>query len=156
MASGNQTAVLPQSNRVRLVVASSVMLTFISFWRAAAIVLNDLGSSAFYAGGLAEEAGGKSAPWLILSVVFFAYAVRSVYVESCSMLTRGGVYRIVKEALRSTFAKVSVSAVMFDYVLTGLISGVSAGHYITGLLNDLFAFAGARFHWATIPHLRPD
>jgi hypothetical protein len=33
------------SNRVKLVVASSVMLTFISFWRAAAVVLNDLGSS---------------------------------------------------------------------------------------------------------------
>ena len=34
-----------------VVVATSVMLTFISFWRAAAIVLNDLGSSAFYVGG---------------------------------------------------------------------------------------------------------
>jgi amino acid transporter len=156
MASAKNTVVLPQSNRVRLVVASSVMLTFISFWRAAAIVLNDLGSSAFYAGGLAEEAVGKSAPWLILAVVFFAYAVRSVYVESCSMFTRGGVYRIVKEALGSTFAKVSVSALMFDYVLTGPISGVSAGQYIIGLLNDLFAFAATRFHWGVVPHLRPD
>ncbi|HMG02793.1 MAG TPA: APC family permease [Edaphobacter sp.] len=156
MASAKNTVVPPQSNRVRLVVASSVMLTFISFWRAAAIVLNDLGSSAFYAGGLAEEAIGKSAPWLILAVVFFAYAVRSVYVESCSMFTRGGVYRIVKEALGSTFAKVSVSALMFDYVLTGPISGVSAGHYIIGLLNDLMVFAGERFHWASIPHLKPD
>ncbi len=45
-----RTTVAPPSNRVRLIVASSVMLTFISFWRAAAIVLNDLGSSAFYAG----------------------------------------------------------------------------------------------------------
>ncbi|MBS1799236.1 MAG: APC family permease [Acidobacteria bacterium] len=132
------------------------MLTFISFWRAAAIVLNDLGSSAFYAGGLAEEAVGKAAPWLILGVVFFAYAVRAVYVESCSMFTRGGVYRIVKEALGSTFAKISVSALMFDYVLTGPISGVSAGQYIVGMVNDLSAFAAVRFHWHVIPHLRPD
>ena len=156
MASSKQTIVLPQSNRVRLVVASSVMLTFISFWRAAAIVLNDLGSSAFYAGGLAEEAVGKAAPWLVLGVVVFAYAVRAVYVESCSMFTRGGVYRIVKEALGSTFAKVSVSALMFDYVLTGPISGVSAGHYIVGMLNDLATFCAAKFHWAITPHLRPD
>ncbi len=147
---------MPQSNRVRLVVASSVMLTFISFWRAAAIVLNDLGSSAFYAGGLAEEAVGKAAPWLILGVMVFSYAVRAVYVESCSMFTRGGVYRIVKEALGGTFAKVSVSALMFDYVLTGPISGVSAGQYIVGMMNDLAAFSAARFHWATVPHLRPD
>ncbi len=134
------------------------MLTFISFWRAAAIVLNDLGSSAFYAGGIAEEAVGKSAPWLILAVVAFSFAVRSVYVESCSMFTRGGVYRIVKEALGGAFAKLSVSALMFDYVLTGPISGVSAGQYIVGMLNDLTSFVAHRYHPAAYltPHLRPD
>lgn len=134
------------------------MLTFISFWRAAAIVLNDLGSSAFYAGGIAEEAIGKSAPWLILGVVTFSFAVRAVYVESCSMFTRGGVYRIVKEALGGTFAKLSVSALMFDYVLTGPISGVSAGQYVVGMLNDLTSFVAHRYHPAPYltPHLRPD
>src|SRR5271169_4618926 len=136
-----QTINKPQSNRVRLVVASSVMLTFISFWRAAAIVLNDLGSSAFYAGGIAEQAVGKAAPWFILGVMLFSFAVRSVYVESCSMFTRGGVYRVVKEALGGTFAKLSVSALMFDYILTGPISGVSAGQYITGLMNEMMVVA---------------
>src|SRR5207244_4473213 len=129
------------SSRVRIVVATSVMLTFISFWRAAAIVLNDLGSSAFYAGGIAEQAVGKAAPWFILGVMLFAFAVRSVYVESCSMFTRGGVYRVVKEALGGTFAKISVSALMFDYILTGPISGVAAGQYIAGLMNELFLAA---------------
>lgn len=143
----------PQSNRVRLVVASSVMLTFISFWRAAAIVLNDLGSSAFYASGIAEQAVGKAAPWLILGVVLFSYAVRALYVESCSMYTRGGVYRIVKEALGSTFAKISVSALMFDYVLTGPISGVSAGQYVVGLLNELLAIGA---HKPALAHYLMD
>src|SRR6201985_560205 len=141
-----QTIAKPQSNRVRLVVASSVMLTFISFWRAAAVVLNDLGSSAFYAGGIAEEAVGKAAPWFILGVMLFSFAVRAVYVESCSMFTRGGVYRVVKAALGGTFAKLSVSALMFDYILTGPISGVSAGQYITGLLNELMN-VGAVHGW---------
>jgi amino acid transporter len=122
------------------------MLTFISFWRAAAVVLNDLGSSAFYAGGIAEQAVGKAAPWFILGVMLFSYAVRSVYVESCSMFTRGGVYRVVKEALGGNFAKLSVSALMFDYVLTGPISGVSAGQYITGLLDQILD-VGAVHHW---------
>jgi hypothetical protein len=35
----------------------------ISFWRGASIVLADLASSAFYAGGAAEQAIGKAAPW---------------------------------------------------------------------------------------------
>lgn len=133
----------PLANRVRIVVATSVMLTFISYWRAAAIVLNDLGSSAFYAGGIAEQAVGKSAPWFILGVMLFAFAVRSVYIESCSMFTRGGVYRVVKEALGGTLAKLSVSALMFDYILTGPISGVSAGQYVAGLINELFIKADA-------------
>ena len=141
-----RTTVAPPSNRVRLIVASSVMLTFISFWRAAAIVLCDLGSSAFYAGGIAEQMVGEAAPWFILGIMLFSFAVRAVYVESCSMFTRGGVYRVVKEALGGTFAKVSVSALMFDYILTGPISGVSAGQYITGLMNELLTVAN-NSHW---------
>jgi amino acid transporter len=62
------------------------------------------------------------------------------------MFTRGGVYRVVKEALGGTFAKISVSALMFDYILTGPISGVSAGQYITGLLNQ-FLEVGAAHKW---------
>ena len=47
---------------VKVVVAGTVMLSFISFWHAAAIVLSDLASSAYYVGGIAESAVGKSAP----------------------------------------------------------------------------------------------
>src|SRR5258705_10241091 len=126
----------------RIIVATTALLTFISFWRAAAIVLNDLASSAYYAGGEAEGYIGKTAPWFILAIMLFSYAVRAVYVESCSMFVRGGVYRAVKMALGGTLAKFSVSALMFDYVLTGPISGVSAGQYLAGLINDVAAKSG--------------
>src|SRR3974390_188416 len=120
----------------RVIVATTALLSFISFWRAAAIVLNDLASSAYYAGGEAEGYIGKAAPWFILGIMLFSYAVRAIYVESCSMFVRGGVYRVVKEAMGGTLAKFSVSALMFDYILTGPISGVSAGQYIVGLFNE--------------------
>ncbi|HEY2931406.1 MAG TPA: APC family permease [Acidobacteriota bacterium] len=130
------------SPKVKVVVATTVLLSFISFWRAAAIVLNDLGSSAFYAGGIAERAVGHSAPWFILGVMLFSYAVRAVYVESCVMFTRAGVYRVVRQAMGSTLAKVSVSALMFDYILTGPISGVVAGQYIVRLLSETATYLG--------------
>ncbi len=123
----------------RVLLATTAMLAFISFWRAAAVVLNDMGSSAFYAGAIAEHFIGKSAPWFILAIMVLAFAVRSLYIESCSMFVRGGVYRVVKEAMGSTLAKFSVSALMFDYILTGPISGVSAGLYLVGLLNELLS-----------------
>src|SRR5881394_3487327 len=130
------------NRRTKVIVATTVMLSFISFWRAAAIVLNDLGSSAYYVGGIAEQAIGKAAPWFILGVMLFSYAVRAVYIESCAMFTRGGVYRVVKEAMGGTLAKLSVSALMFDYMLTGPISGVSAGQYIVGLVAQTATYFG--------------
>ena len=87
----------PAKRTTKVVVVTSVMLSFISFWRAAAIVLNDLGSSAFYAGGIAEHAVGRAAPWFIFGVMLLSYAVRAVYIESCGMFTRGGVYRVFHE-----------------------------------------------------------
>src|SRR5262249_51227575 len=143
------------NNRVRVVVATTVMLSFISFWRAAAIVLNDLASSAYYAGGIAESAAGKAAPWIILGVMLFSYAVRAVYVESSAMFTRGGVYRVVKEAMGGTLAKFSVSALMFDYVLTGPISGVTAGQYLIPLIAQTSTALGYPWHPTddTVNHL---
>ncbi|MDO8432369.1 MAG: amino acid permease [Candidatus Binatus sp.] len=126
----------------RTIVVTTGMLAFISFWRASAVVLCDLASTVYYIGGIVETAVGRSSPYFILAVMLFSYAVRAVYVESCSMFTRGGVYRVVKEAMGSTLAKISVSALMFDYILTGPISGVSAGQYLTGLMNELFKLGG--------------
>src|SRR6266849_2748259 len=130
------------NGRTQGIVATSVGLSFNSFWSAAAIVLNDLGSSAYYVGGIAEKAVGQAAPWFIFGVMLFSYAVRAIYVESCAMFTRGGVYRVVKEAMGGTLAKLSVSALMFDYILTGPISGVSAGQYIVGLLAQISVYLG--------------
>jgi amino acid transporter len=132
-------ATSPESTKpaVKVFVATTVMLTFISFWRASAIVLSDLASSAYYAGGDAEKVIGKSAPWFILAVMLFSYAVRALYIESSSMFVRGGVYRVVKEAMGGTLAKFSVSALLFDYVLTGPISAVSAGQYLAGFIKDI-------------------
>src|SRR5712671_6702849 len=86
----------------RVIVATTAMLTFISFWRAAAIVLNDLASSAYYAGGESESFNGKTPPRFILAVMLLSYRVRAVYVESCTMFAPGGLYRVVKEALGGT------------------------------------------------------
>ena len=139
-----------QSSRpaVKVFVATTVMLTFISFWRASAIVLADLASSAYYAGGDAEKVIGKSAPWFILAVMLFSYAVRALYIESSSMFVRGGVYRVVKEAMGGGLAKFSVSALLFDYVLTGPISAVSAGQYLAGFIKDMGVYAHRPLHFS--------
>src|ERR1700689_2552879 len=125
------------SSAPKVVVATTIALSFISFWRGASIVLSDLASSMFYAGGAAEQAVGKAAPWFVLGVMLFSFAVRSVYMESCSMFVRGGVYVVVHDSMGPVAAKFSVSSLVFDYILTGPISVVSAGQYLGALLNEI-------------------
>jgi amino acid transporter len=143
-SSGFDIAQLPDTGhhrKLNVLVVSSVALAFMSFWRAAAIVLCDLASTAYYIGGISEQAVGKAAPWFILGVMLFVYPVTSVYMESCTMFTRGGVYKVVKGAVGSHLAKLSVSALMFDYILTGPISSVAAGQYLLGLFGDMLKLA---------------
>ena len=165
MTSEFDVVVMPESaheRKTNLVLVSSVALSFISFWRAAAIVLNDMASTVYYIGGISEQAIGKAAPWFVLGVMLFAYAVRAVYVESCTMFTRGGVYRVVKQAEIALFgnrlggvtAKLSVSALMFDYILTGPISAVSAGQYLVGMAGNLLALTPIQFQLSADAH--PD
>ncbi|MGH3632177.1 MAG: amino acid permease, partial [Sciscionella sp.] len=123
----------------KVVVATTVALSFISFWRGAAIVLSDLASSMFYAGGIAEQAIGKSAAWYVLGVMIFSFAVRAVYTESCGMFVRGGVYVVVRDSMGPILARLSVSSLVFDYILTGPISVVTAGQYLSRLFNELMA-----------------
>ncbi len=127
------------------------MLTFISFWHAAAIVLCDMASTAWYIGGIAETAIGPAAPWFILAVLVSAAPVLALYVEASGMFVRGGVYKVVRESMGGMLAKVSVSALMFDYVLTGAISAVSAGQYLAGFVNS--AFPRLHIHWTVEPKL---
>jgi amino acid transporter len=144
-----------QVTTAKVVVATSVALSFISFWRAAAIVLSDLASTMFYVGGIAEQAVGTSAAWFVLAVMFFSFAVRSIYVESCSMFVRGGVYVVVRDSMGPFMAKLSVSALIVDYILTGPISSVSAGQYLGRLFNEISGLVHQSYrispnHFATV------
>ncbi len=143
-SSKNATAAAGSSKAAttaKVVVATTVALSFISFWRGAAIVLSDLASSMFYAGGIAEQAIGRSAAWYILAVMIFSFAVRAVYTESCGMFVRGGVYVVVRDSMGPIMARLSVSSLVFDYILTGPISVVSAGQYLGRLFNELMEVA---------------
>jgi len=72
-----------------------------------------------------------------------------VYMESSSMFVRGGVYVVVRDAMGHFMARLSVSALIFDYILTGPISVVSAGQYLGHLLNEIGAMVGVTQQMST-------
>ena len=70
--------------------------------------------------------------------MLFSFAVRSVYMESCSMFVRGGVYVVVRDSMGPVAgASFRFPSLVFDYILTGPISVVSAGQYLAALLNEI-------------------
>jgi hypothetical protein len=73
----------------RVLVATTAMLVFISFWRAAAVVLNDMGSSAFYAGAIAEHFVGKTSFWNTKEDAERPPAKRPEALTGCSQQAKG-------------------------------------------------------------------
>src|SRR2546430_12151153 len=88
----------------RVLIASTAMLAFITFWQAAAIVLNDMGSSAFYAGAISEHFVGRTAPWFVLAIMLLAGTVAALYIESCGMFVR---YNRKSTRLNSSHSQIS-------------------------------------------------
>ena len=145
MSQEEQTNTQTGSKVKSVVVISTAMLTFITFWKAAAIVLCDFGSSAFYAGGIAYKAFGPAFPWYIMAVSLFSGLLLMMYLESCSMFTRSGVFPVVSAGLGEKAAQLAASALLFDMALTGPISGLSAGNYLIGLVNSTLTTFGINF-----------
>jgi len=54
------------------------------------------------------------------AVMLFQFRRCSVYMESCSMFVRGGVYIVVKDSMGPFHGPLSVSALVFRYILTDL------------------------------------
>ncbi|ACC98656.1 Putative amino acid transporter [Elusimicrobium minutum Pei191] len=140
MSTDNKTAAKSSLGVKKVMVLTTAVLTFIPFWKAAAVVLCDFGSSAFYAGGIAMRAFGPAFPWYILFVMLFSGILLTVYIESCSLFVRGGIYKVVKEGLGNRAAKIAASAIVFDFILTGPISAVTAGHYLSGFINSTMSY----------------
>ena len=118
----------PQPSRFKQVlVLSTAMLSFISFWKAASVVLCDMGSSAFYAGGIAMNAFGPAFPWYVLAVMIFSGLMLMIYVESCAMFVRGGVYKVVNEAMGHSIG--------CDKIAAGMLTGAAQAGAFTSPAN---------------------
>ena len=119
----------------QVVVVSSVMFTFISYWRTAAVVLCDMSSTVYYIGGIVERRSarprrGSSWPCCCSATPCARSTSKAARCSSAAASIASSRKRWADSSPSS-----AVSALLFDYVLTGPISGVSAGQYIIGLCS---------------------
>jgi magnesium transporter len=126
-------AVVPQ--RVRVVFATRTLLSFISTWRAAALVLADLGAVAFFASGVVEAQIGASAPWFVLGAALVGVWLRAVDVEARALFVPGGLFGSVRETLGRGLATVAAAALVAERLLLGPVAAAVAGRYVARLLS---------------------
>jgi magnesium transporter len=122
------------SERIRVVLASGTLVSYVSVWRAAARALGEPGCVAFFVGGVAWASIGSAAPWYVLAAVLIGAAVRAVDVEARALFVPGGLYGSVKDALGRVPAKIAASALIVERVMLGPLAAVVAGHYVAALV----------------------
>jgi len=113
-----------------------------------------MASTVYYIGGISEQAIGKAAPWFVLR----RDALRVCRARGlCRKLHDVHARRSLPRRERGDggpLAKLSVSALMFDYILTGPISAVSAVRISSACSATCSALPP--FHWQLNAATHPD
>src|SRR4249920_1039744 len=105
--------------RIRVILASGALVSYVSVWRAAARALVELGCSVFFVSGVVWASAGSAAPWYVLAAAALSLAVRAVDIEARALFVPGGLYGSVREALGRLPAKVAVAAVLVERLVLG-------------------------------------
>src|ERR1700704_879970 len=126
--------------RVRVVLATRTLLSFITTWRAVALVLVELGAVAFFASGVAEARIGPSAPWFVIGAVIVGFWLRAVDIEARALFLPGGLFGSVRDTLGGGLATVAVSTLVAERLLLGPVAAAVAGRYVS---RSLAVWAGA-------------
>src|SRR5206468_1135745 len=126
------------TDRVRVVLASRTLVSYVSVWRATTRALVELGSPAFFIGGVAWSSLGGAAPWFVLAAVVCSVAARAADVEARALFIPGGLYGSVRQTLGGVAAKTAASALLLDRLVFGSLAATVAGHYVAAVSGALF------------------
>jgi magnesium transporter len=125
------------SARIRVVLASGTLVSYVSVWRATARALVELGAAAFFIAGIAWASVGPAAPWFVLAAVLLSVALRSIDIEARALFVPGGLYGSVRDTLGRGPAKAAVSALLVEHLMLGPLAAIVGGHYIIAIARAL-------------------
>ena len=136
--------------RVRVVLSSTALLSFMSVRKAAALALAQLGVAAFFVPGVVSATIGPSAGWFVLAAVVLAAIVRAIDIESWAVFIPGGFVGRVSQAFGPARGRAAAAAVLTERFLLTAIAVVSVGHYASGVVLTLIG------GWRLTGLLRPE
>ena len=128
--------------RLRIVLASTVLPSFMSVRKASALAIAQLGAGAFFVAGDARWVLGDAAFWFILAALLLSAMVRAVDIESWAVFIPGGPVGRARYAFGAGGARLAAAASLTERFLLAALATVVVGHYVAGVA--VTALAGWR------------
>ena len=146
------SAVAPNraNRRVRVVLSSIALLSFMSGRNAAAVALSQLGVAAFFAGGTVQSVVGNSAVWCVLAAAVLSAFVRAIDIESWALFIPGGFLARLQHAFGPRVVRLGAAAGLVERLFLAALAAVLVGHYAAGVVAT--AIAG----WRPTGQLKPE
>src|SRR4030095_2045078 len=136
--------------RVRVVLSSTALLSFMSGRNAAAVALSQLGIAAFFVPGTVAAALGNAAGWRVLAARILSALVRAIDIESWPLFIPGGFLGRLQHAFGPRVVRLGAAAGLVERLFLAALAAVLVGHYTAGLA--VTAIAG----WRLTGHVRTE
>ena len=128
--------------QIPVVFASSVLLSFTSASRAAALALPELAFAAFFVGAVVGADGIRLGPWIVLAATVLAIVVRRLDIESWTLFIPGGLAGRVERAYGGRVANATVGVVLVERILLAALAAAVFGQYAAALLFTVVGGSG--------------
>jgi magnesium transporter len=130
---------LSTRRRVRVVLSTTALLSFISVSKATAMVLAELGAGVFFAVGIARSFIGPSAPWFVLVAAGLSAIVRAIDVESWAFLVPGGLIGRAERAFGQRAGCMATAVMLTERLLLVALCCVLCGQYVVSVVGAWIA-----------------
>jgi magnesium transporter len=117
------------SPRVRVVLSTTALLSFMSVSKATALAFAELGIAAFFSVGIVRSLVGESAPWFVLIACIMGAFVRMIDIEGWAFFIPGGLIGRAGRAYGSRAAGIAAATVLTERLLLVAIACVLCGQY---------------------------
>jgi len=130
------------NRRVRVVLSSTALLSFVPGRNTAAVALSQLGIAAFFVAGTVASALGNSAGWCVLAAAVLSALVRASDIESWALFIPGGFLARLQQAFGPRVVRLGAAAGLVERLFLAALAAVLVGHYTAGIA--VTAIAGLR------------
>jgi magnesium transporter len=124
-----QAPPLVPKRRVRVVLSTKPLLSFMSVSKATALALAELGVAMFFVAGVSRSFIGDAAPWFVLAACALSAFVRTIDIESWAFFIPGGLIGRCDRAFGPRVASLAAAAALTERLLLIAMACVLCGQY---------------------------